>query len=120
MLYNVLMQERPQLIKDFSKEQSGDERNTVAKEVREQRQKIFEARARVTDESIIVNSSSEKNESELARQLDAIHELEEQIESASDSLSGKIKNYFKIKSLREELVKGKSNYEELAAQRGQL
>ena len=119
-MYNVIMSERPQIIKEFSKEQSANERDALAHEARAKRRDIFEARARVNDENGAANTRAEENESEVAWQLESLQELEEDIETSSDSLPDRIRNYFKLKNLRAELASGKCTYENLLAEKDKI
>jgi hypothetical protein len=87
------MEQQPKFIKDFSKQESPEERNRLAQEIREKRTKYFE------DQKSI--ESQEQEKSEAVKQLEA---LKGQIESYNDaSFLIKIKDFFAIKKIEREL-----------------
>ena len=89
------MENTPKFIRDFSKEESGEERQKVATEIRAKRAEYFEGK---------------KN---LSEQLDKVHKLETDVEELSDSGLNKLKNYFKLRKLRSELSTNQNEYSDL-------
>ncbi|MCK9379020.1 MAG: hypothetical protein M0P97_02655 [Candidatus Moranbacteria bacterium] len=86
------MEQQPKFIKDFSKEESPEERNRLAQEIREKRTKYFEDKKSI--------ESQEQEKSEAVKQLET---LKGQIESYSDaSFLIKIKDFFAIKKIERE------------------
>jgi hypothetical protein len=85
--------EQPKFIRDFSKEESPEERSQLAHEIREKRTKYFEAKKSI--------ESKEQEKNETVKQLEA---LKSQIETYNDaSFFVKIKDFFAIKKIKSEL-----------------
>jgi hypothetical protein len=93
------VEKTPQFIKEFSKEQSTEERRQIAEEIKAKREEYF------TEKETI------------AEQLNEIENLQNRIEELSNSGLNKILNYFKLRKLRAEFEIGKKSYEELKLQR---
>ncbi len=89
----------PQFIKDFSKEESADERLEAARAIKSKRAEHFDREASVEEK---------------VTQLSA---LEERITALSDTGLKKLWNYFEIKKLNAEKVIGQHSYEELVEAR---
>ncbi len=87
------MEKQPKFIKEFSKQNSQEERDALAHEIREKRKKYF--------------SDSEKirvQEAEKSELLKSIEELSEKIESYNDeSFFLKVRDFFAIKKVQNEL-----------------
>jgi hypothetical protein len=87
------IKKQPRFIKEFSKQQSPEERNQLAQEIREKRNTHFKDK-----KSIEVK---EQEKSEVVKQLEV---LQNQIESYNDaSFFVKIKDFFAIKSVEAQL-----------------
>ncbi len=85
--------EKSQLIKDFSKRESPEERSRLALEIREKRRKHF------VDKKIIEEKEQEKSET-----IKKIEALRDQVESYNDAnFLIKIKDFFAIKKIEGEL-----------------
>jgi len=85
--------EQPEFIKDFSRQESSDERKQLAQEIREKRTKYFE------NQKLIETKEQEKGE--VVMQLEI---LKSQIETYNDaSFFVKIKDFFTIKKIESEL-----------------
>lgn len=99
------MEKQPKFIKDFSKQESPEERSKLAQEIREKRKSYFD------DGKIIEGKEQEKSEA-----IKKIEALQDQIESYNDAgFLTKIKDFFAIKKIEGELhaqSEKKSSFEE--------
>ncbi|EKE25787.1 MAG: hypothetical protein ACD_5C00035G0001 [uncultured bacterium] len=86
------MEKQPKFIKDFSKEQSKDERNFAAFEISQKRKENFAVKEKMS-----------ARESEIKEKLAVIDALKEQLKDLSENGVKRLLNYFKIKNLRSEL-----------------
>lgn len=85
--------EQPKFIKDFSKQESSEERTRLAQEILEKRTKHFEDKKSI--------ETKEQEKSETVKQLES---LKSQIETYNDSsFFVKIKDFFAIKKIEREL-----------------
>ena len=103
------MQEKPKFFSEFSKNNFPEERDELAKKIRE-------IRREVSEEKTLHNQASEayKNISEeAASKIAELDETKETLEKLSGSLPKKIYNYFKLKSLRSKLIDEKKDYGEM-------
>ncbi|MEI6528788.1 MAG: hypothetical protein WCN88_00085 [Candidatus Falkowbacteria bacterium] len=103
----------PKFIKDFSKEESKDERYQAAVDIRAKRSEYFNEEK--IEKARQVESEKEGNERRrlLSEQLEKIYNLKNEITELSESGLKKILNYFELKKIRAEIVIGKKTYEEL-------
>jgi len=87
------MKEQPKFIKDFSKQESPDERTQLAQEVREKRKSHFDDKKEI--------EGKEQEKSEVLKQIEV---LRDQIESYNDaSFFVKVKDFFTIKKMENDL-----------------
>lgn len=91
-------------LKDFSKEHYQQERDSLAREIREKRN---ENRQR--------ESEKIERDVDLEKRLEEIVHLKDRIADFSENGLSKIMNYFKIKNLRSELGKKESSYDQAEA-----
>jgi len=111
------MDKTPAFIKDFSKEESPEERQQVAQSVRAKRQEHF-TEVKLSDEKRFeVERISSEQEKNLNDKLEKIANLENEISRLSESGLSKLLNYFELKKLQADLVIGHKTYEELKQQR---
>ena len=94
--------QQPKFIKDFSKQSSQEDRDRAAKEIWEKRKENQARKQELSDK-----------EKELKERLEGLKKLEETIADLSENGLSKIKNYFRIRSLRSELAEGENTYNEL-------
>lgn len=97
-----MKEKQPQFLKDFTKEESKDERIETARAIKEKRKKGRER------QSMEIGLSEKAME-----QLKKTEELEVKIEKISSTLPGKILNFLELRKLRSEVAIGKKTYEDL-------
>lgn len=110
------MEKPPQFIKEFSKEDSPEERQKAARAIREKRTEYFAEKTAQTEKQTELQQSTSEREQVLAEKLEAVSGLENEISELSTSRLGKILNYFQLKKLRADLAVGQKTYEELKQQ----
>ena len=89
----------PQFIKQFSKQESPEERTRLAREIREKRSENFAANKEL----------GEKN-GELQKKIADIKELEELIADLSGTGLSRLMNYFKLRNLQAQLSGERNDY----------
>lgn len=89
----------PQFIKQFSKQESPEERTRLAREIREKRLENFAANKEVIEK---------KNE--LQKKITDIRELEKLIADLSGNGLSRLMNYFKLRNLQAQLSEEKGDY----------
>jgi hypothetical protein len=94
------MESQPKFIKEFSKQQSPEERNRLAQEIKDKRSENKSAK----------NEMSER-EKALAEQLGKIKNLESEIDDLSCNGLSRLMNYLKLKSLKSQLTGEKSSHD---------
>jgi len=113
------MEKEPRFIKEFSKEQSPEERRQAAEQIKAKRAEYFaEKRTKIERQRELQESITER-ERALVEMLNEINALEAEIERLSSSGLSKLMNYFKLRKLRADLVVGQRTYEELKQQQEQ-
>ena len=111
------MDKIPTFIKDFSKEESPEERQQVALSVRAVRQEHFTEIKLEEEKRLEVEKIAADKEQALNEKLESINKLENEISRLSESGLTKLLNYFELKKLQADLVIGQKTYEELKQQR---
>ncbi len=110
------MKETPKFIKEFSKDNFPEERKKTAQKIRSKRAEYFseehEKRSHAEDQAELQKTIDER-EKDLAEKLKTIKNLEDKIAELSSSMLGKIKNYFKLKKVRDDIVTKEEFYNEL-------
>lgn len=87
------MEQQPQFLRSFSKEESRPERDRLAQEIREKRRAYFDAKNTI--------ETKEEEKSELLKEIEA---LRDQVESYNnESFLVKVKDYFAIKKVEAQL-----------------
>ena len=115
-VYTNHMKKSPQFIKEFSKEASQEERQQVAQAIRAKRAEHFtEKRAHMERRGELQQATSER-ERALAKQLEAVDRLENEMTELSTSRLGKIVHYFQLRKLRADVAGGQRTYKELKQQ----
>ena len=110
------MEKPPQFIKEFSKEESPEERRKTAEEIRAKRAEHFKEKRVQTERQAELEQTTSEREQALAEKLEAIGNLENDITELTTSRLGKILNYFQLRKLRADVVVGQRTYEELKQQ----
>lgn len=96
------MEKQPKFIKEFSKQQSLEERDILAKEIKQKRAENFTAKKEMNEK-----------EKELQEKLTSIKQIKETIDKISNgNLLRRLKDYFKLKNLQSQLAGEKSAYAE--------
>lgn len=95
------MKEQPRFIKEFSKQESSEERSQLAHEIWQKRAGNIEQKNKISE-----------REKELQEELDAINQLEKTVFDISENGISRLMNYFKLKNLRSGLVEKKANFDE--------
>lgn len=103
------LKERPEFLKEFSKEQSADKRKQLAQAIWAKR---AEREAKEKQHQQLQESIGERQDS-LAEQLQRIQALKAEIQILTSSGLKMIMNHFTIKKLRADLLLGNKTYEEL-------
>lgn len=107
------MEKPPQFIKKFSKEESSEERQQAAQEIKAKRGEYFIEKSAQMERQIELQQSASESERASAEQLKSINNLENEIAELSTSTLGKILNYFQLRKLRADILVGQKTYEEL-------
>ena len=103
----------PQFLKEFSKEESPEERTQLAREIKNKRKKRS-AESEILNKSRAQLEAQAGSKSEAAsEQFRSIEKLNKQLEDLSESGVGKFLNYFQIRRLRADVISGQKTYEEL-------
>ena len=111
------METTPKFIKDFSKEESPEERQKVAQSVRGVRQEYFTETKRNEEKRLETEKLAKEKESALTEKLESINKLKSEISRLSKLGLIKILNYFELKKLQADLVVSRKKYEELKQQK---
>lgn len=96
----VKLKNQSRFIQDFSREHSQEDRNRAAKEIQGKRRENRAKKVELGD-----------REKELQEKLTNIRELEKIIAELSENGLSRLRNYFKIRSLRSELAKDNNTYD---------
>lgn len=110
------MEKPPQFIKEFSKEESPEERQQTAQAIKAKRAEHFVEKSAQTEKRGELQQATSERERVLAEQLEAVGKLENEITELSTSRLGKILNYFQLRKLRADIVGGQKTYDELRRQ----
>ena len=110
------MEKPPQFIKEFSKEESSEERQQAAQAIKAKRAEHFAEKSAQTERQGELQQATSERERVLAEQLEAVGKLENEITELSTSRLGKILNYFQLRKLRADIVGGQKTYDELRQQ----
>jgi hypothetical protein len=110
------MEKPPQFIKEFSKEESPEERQQAAQAIRAKRAEHFTEKSSQTERQGELQQVTSEREQALVEQLEAVGKLENKIAELSTSGLGKILNYFQLRKLRVDIVGGQKTYDELKQQ----
>ena len=110
------MEKQPRFIKEFSKEESPEERQQAAQAIKTKRAEHFAEKRIQTEKQIELQRATGERERALTEQLEAIRNLENEITELSTSGLRKIFNYFKLRKLRADITVGQRNYDELKQQ----
>ncbi|MDI6734505.1 MAG: hypothetical protein QMD50_03410 [Patescibacteria group bacterium] len=110
------MEKPPQFIKEFSKEESPEERQQAAQAIRAKRAEHFTEKRAQTERQTELQQATSERERVLAEKLEAVRGLENEITEFSTSRLGKILNYFQLQKLRADVAVGQRTYEELKQQ----
>ncbi|MBI3495011.1 hypothetical protein HY065_00070 [Candidatus Berkelbacteria bacterium] len=115
------MEKEPKFIKDFSKDQSSEERDELAKSIRGKRSEYFSKKNERLTLGETLKSEIQEREVRLNQELERIRELDDRIEMISSSgFLNKILNYFELNKLRADNKLGKKTYEQLQTEQNQL
>ena len=110
------MEKPPQFIKEFSKEESPEERQQAAQAIKAKRAEHFSEKSAQTERQGELQQATGERERALTEQLEAVSKLENEITELSTSRLGKILNYFQLRKLRADIVGGQKTYDELKQQ----
>lgn len=104
------MERQPDFLRDFSKEESPEERQAAAREIRAKRAEYFSRKNPRTNEL----ESFQQEMTEEERELERIQTLQSTIQELSSSRIGKLLNYFQLRNLRAESAAAQKNHNEQA------
>ena len=110
------MEKPPEFIKDFSKEESPEERQQAAQAIKAKRSEHFAEKHAQTERQAELQQTASERERALAEELETVSKLENEITELSTSRLGKMLNYFKLRKLRVDIAVGQRTYEELKQQ----
>jgi len=113
------MEKQPQFIKEFSKEESPEERQQVAQAIKAKRAEHFAEKSAQAKRQTELQQVTSEREQTLAEQLEAVRDLENKIAELSTSSLGKILNYLRLRKLRADVAVGQRNYDELKKLQGE-
>ena len=108
--------ESPKFIREFSKENSPEERLQTAQTIKDKRAEYFNDKNTKTEKQNELQKTIDERERILNEKLEAIKKLETEIEELSDNGFKKLLNYFQLKKIQADLVLGQKTYEELKQQ----
>lgn len=107
------MKKPPQFIKEFSKEESPEERQQLAHDIKAKRAEHFAEKNILTERLTELQKSRSEREQILEEHLVALRNLENEITEISTSRLGKILNYLKLRKLQADFAIGQKTYNEL-------
>jgi len=107
------MEKPPQFIKEFSKEESPEERQQAAQEIRAKRAEHFAEKGAQTERRRELQQITSEREQALIAQLEAVDKLKNEITELSTSKLREILNYFQLRKLRADITVGQKTYDEL-------
>lgn len=110
------MEKPPQFIKEFSKEESPEERQQASQAIKAKRAEHFAEKRAQTERQAELQQTTGERERALVKQLESIRNLENEITELSTLRLGKIFNYFKLRKLRADIAVGQRTYDELKQQ----
>lgn len=113
------MNKIPRFIKKFSKEDSSEERNLTASEIKEQRATVFAERKRKKEIKERLQRLIAERDPILEEKLDLINDLKNNIKEISSSKLRELWNYFRLKKLQSIMMIGELSYEELKDRQNQ-
>jgi hypothetical protein len=105
------MENIPKFIKEFSKEESPEERKRIAQSIRVKRSKHFTYKKEEETKQNKLQNTTNNREQFLIEELKKISELENKIEEISSNRLKEIINYFKLKKIKSDIALKKSTYE---------
>ena len=94
------MEKQPKFLKDFSRENSSDERGELSKKIRSAREVVFSKRKETHEKRTSLEMASADTDQKIEAQLGELEHLKEQIEGLSGSRVERLINYFKLRNLR--------------------
>lgn len=110
------MSKESKILREFSKENLQDERDSTAKNIREYRSRYFDAVKKKSEKSqsfYDLEKNIPEKEKELNELMNQLNDLKNKINDFSDSFLKKILNNQGIKNLQAELSIGKQSFEDL-------
>lgn len=107
------MENEPQFLKDFSKEESQEERDLVAQEIKAKRAEHFDTKKEKTERHQELAEGNSEQQELLDKRFESLQTLEEEIEDLSTNGLKRLVNYFKLKNCRAEIINGKKEHKEL-------
>ncbi len=110
------MKKPPQFIKEFSKEESLEERQQAAQAIKAKRAEHFAEKQGQAEKQAELQQAASEREHSLAEQLEDIRNLKNEIIELSTSRLIKILNYFQLRKLRADVAVGQRTYDELKQQ----
>lgn len=110
------MEKPPEFIREFSKEESPEERQQAAQAIRAKRAEHFTEKSAQTERQTELQQATSERERALAEQLESVSNLENEIAELSISGLGKILNCFRLRKLQADVAVGQRTYEELKQQ----
>lgn len=110
------MEKEPQFIREFSKEESQEERQQTAEAIKAKRAEHFAEKGVQTERQGELQQATGEREKALAEQLQSLTGLEGRIDEISTSGLRKILSYFELRKLEADVSVGQKTYEELKKQ----
>lgn len=98
------MKSEPKFIKDFSKEAYSNERNNLARDIKETRKRHFEAKNSRTVAMESLGGSIMEKDSLVLEKIKSIDQLSSELSSIDSSLPKKIFNYLKYRNIKSQLA----------------
>lgn len=97
------MENQPKFIKEFSKEQSAEERQQTAEDIRTKRTEHFDRKDRLSEEIQELTTKAQEKEIGVAETVEKMKALETELEQRKDNRFLEFLNHFKLKKIREEI-----------------
>ncbi len=110
------MEKPPRFIKEFSKEESPEERQQAAQAIKAKRAEYFAGKRAQTERQGELQQDINEREQSLEEQIESIRNLESEITKLSTSGIRIFFDYFQLRKLLSDVAVGKRTYDELKQQ----
>jgi len=106
----------PQLIRDFSREQSPEAYKQTVQAIKDKRQEFHQQRKARTEKQNNLQETTTEQEQTLNETLTGLNNLRDRVDELSTSKFKKLISYFRLRKIRADIEVGERSYEELKQQ----